>query len=72
MDILFNDGTKRSIPFNAEFAARAIKKSMDGKPIGYRIRLNPEHDRETQRKQKGDIEHYLSEFDRIAGMAGKL
>jgi len=72
MDILFEDGTKRVVPFDAEFAARAIKRTMGGKNVGYKVRLNPEHDRKTHLKQKGDIEHYLSEFDRIAGMAGKL
>ena len=72
MDIIFkDDGTKRTVPFNAEFAARAIKKSWDGKNPGYQIRLNPENDRDTQRKQKADIEHYLSELDRIAGLTGK-
>jgi hypothetical protein len=72
MDILFKDGTKRCVPFDAQFAARAIKKTMAGKPVGYKVRLNSEHDRETQLKQKRDIEHYLSEFDRVAGLAGKL
>jgi hypothetical protein len=72
MDIVFKDNTKKTVPFNAEFAARAIKKSMGGEKIGYKVRLNPEHDREKHLKQKNDIEHYLSEFDRIAGLAGKL
>jgi hypothetical protein len=72
MDILFEDGTKRTVKFDAHFAARAIKKTMAGENVGYKVRLSPEHDRETQQKQFSDIKHYLSEFDRIAGKAGRL
>ena len=62
MDILFQDGTKRSVKFNAEFAAQAIRKAWRGE-AGYRIQLNQNHDRKTLLKQKNDIEHYIEQYD---------